>query len=104
MNTLEQTLERMLDLASETPGKPVATRLRGGLHIRMTARNGILNLELRRDRLYPSDTEWITVLNHMPFACSYHLPERRENWVMAALIGIEPKLEGCKREQYTTPL
>jgi hypothetical protein len=92
MSALTFVLSNMLDHALVQPGEPVATKLHGGLHIRMTVdANHILLLELRREHAYPSETEWKTTLKYLPFQASA-IPTLKTPYTLTARMVITPGL------------
>jgi hypothetical protein len=88
---LTTILTNLFDHAQILPGHEVKHRFTNGLVITMIVSQFVLNLSLSRRSVYPSITEWWTVLQHMPFPCSVHSHIKEPN-TLTALIPIHPKL------------
>jgi len=80
MSKLHDILEDQHISARADPGKTIVRRLYGGLRIEMTSFTVGLNTEIRlgitRDDKYPSDQEWKTICDHLPFWSEQKNPER----------------------------
>lgn len=92
---LDRILTNLIESAKET-GREAKTKLAGGLIVTVRLEDDCnLRLILRRSTVYPSLTEWRTVLNHLPWPCSAD-PQLLENNSMSARIKIQPELFAWK--------
>lgn len=80
MSKLNEILEDQHAEARKDPGRTIVRRLYRGLRVEMTAFTLGLNTEVRlsitRDDVFPSDQEWKTVCNHLPFWAEQQNPQR----------------------------
>jgi len=88
---LTNILAYLFDHAQVLPGHETIHRFTNGLVVTMTIHQSGLRLSLHRRSIYPSETEWKTVLNHMPFPCD-SLPHLQYPNTLSSLIPIHPKL------------
>ena len=89
---LDKVLSRLFESAQSKPKSVVKTKLKGGLIITMTVVNDcVLDLSIRRESVYPSAREWVTVLDHMPWPCQAR-PTMTSDNKMTASLAIHPKL------------
>lgn len=109
MSKLRSTLATLFQHALLNPGQPIKTKLKNGLVICLTAtmpnlgstglihppKNNYLILNLHRAKVYPSATEWNTVLNHFPFLTGAAVPTKLTNngtFTFRAAIPIQERL------------
>lgn len=80
-NYLRRRLAEIYQKARENPGEAQRIKLGRGLRIDAIIDNeGAFRLQISRKSLYPSDTEWNTVLKNLPFeAMNANQPERFEH-------------------------
>lgn len=64
---LRPFLQAMLDDAVRKPGGVVRKRFTKGLHIALMVTEKSVQISLSRDKVYPSEREWQTVLAHFPY-------------------------------------
>jgi len=57
-------------------GKPARRRLNQGLHVSILQRPNAYTLIISRDKVYPSEQEWKTVLKHWPYHVEHIQPSR----------------------------
>lgn len=62
--------KRLAELYEKTrrfPGEPQRIHLKGGLRIdAIIGKDGMFRLQISREKVYPSDTEWKTILANLP--------------------------------------
>ena len=66
-------------------------KLKNGLTIELFPLSNSYILMLSREDVYPSDTEWQTVINNFPYSIGVTSFERQERWGKYNLIGNIPK-------------
>ena len=64
---LQGVLKRLIESAMENQGEAVQHRCTNNLQIDLRIMGGVAILLISRSSVYPSETEWRTVLRHMPF-------------------------------------
>lgn len=64
---LRQLLQAMLDEASRNEGTVVKRNLKKNLHLAMVMSKSDVQLSISRDTVYPSVSEWKTVLANFPY-------------------------------------
>jgi hypothetical protein len=74
MPTLKKVLRDLLNAAAKQPGVLQPAKLQGGLRLAAKIDDGKTYLKVGRDRTYPSDGEWDTVMRSLPYtlAKKYH--------------------------------
>lgn len=84
MEPVDSRLGKILHMlfadATRSPGKPQRVDLFGGLHLAMIIEiDNFFRMQLHREGVYPSDTEWKTTLAHMPVHLPAQTPEMFEH-------------------------
>jgi len=64
---LRQLLQSMLDEASRSEGTVVKRKLKENLHLAIVITKKDVQLSISRDKVYPSVSEWKTVLANFPY-------------------------------------
>lgn len=64
---LRQLLKGMLDEASRNEGTMVKRKLKENLHIALVMTKKDVQVSISRDKVYPSVSEWKTVLANFPY-------------------------------------
>jgi len=77
---LDFVLAQLLDQAGLHPGQVQEHKLKSGLTVKMNCEiDGTTRLLLAREKVYPSDTEYATILAHWPYDISLDVvPEKFE--------------------------
>lgn len=68
MSKLQKLLEDQLADAKKNAGRKIVRKLPGGLRIEIECVSNDVRLTLTRDSQYPSIQEWLTVIDHFPYA------------------------------------
>lgn len=76
MNKLEQILSDAFQSAYMREKVPQKRKLKNGLHVTITSHSQGVTLELSRDQVYPSMSEWITVCNNFPYFVGRQKPHK----------------------------
>jgi len=71
---LTQLINQMIDETHQ--GKPAKRALKQGLHVSILQRPNAFTLIIARDKVYPSEQEWKTVLKHWPYHVEHVEPSR----------------------------
>lgn len=86
---LQQIITQMLQMAKET-GAVQRRKLKSGLHITIIQSTTHWKLILWRDKVYPSEQEWETVLKHWAYPIEMIKPEPHVHGDVKTLRGEVP--------------
>jgi len=86
---LKETLAGAL-FVSETTGREREIRLARGLVVAVRAGRKTTRLRLKRPGVYPSATEWQTVIDHLPYPVGEVVPEPGMDGLLYMLTGSWP--------------
>ena len=77
---LDFVLDQLVEQAGLNPGKVQEHKLKSGLTVKVNCEiDGTTRLLLAREKVYPSDTEYATILAHWPYDISLDVvPEKFE--------------------------
>ena len=94
---LATILNNMIATAQREPGRLQTKKLDKGLRITMVVQTSTtapdtLTLNLNRPTVYPSASEWITVLAAMPWPVGHQTAQRAANYTLTSSFVIYPKL------------
>ena len=93
---LASILSSMLAEAQSQPGRLQTKTLKKGLRITMVdvtiQGKESVTLSLNRVNVYPSASEWITVLDAMPWPVGHRSAQRGPNYALTTTFEIHPKL------------
>jgi hypothetical protein len=94
---LASILNNLLAAAIKEPGRLATKKLGKGLRITMVVSQSTtapdkVKLSLNRPDVYPSPSEWITVLAAMPWPVGHQMAQRGPNYSLEATFIIYPKL------------
>lgn len=65
---LSHLLARLFAQAQANPGKPQRTELPSGMRVDVIyGLDGCIRMQISREKVWPSDTEWNTTVKHLPF-------------------------------------
>ena len=73
MSQLQATLTRMLDDGRQRMHIPQNRKLQNGLHVSIIVYKKGVTLTISREKVYPSEQEWRTILKHFP----YYVPTQK---------------------------
>lgn len=77
MSKLTLLLEDQLAEARTNAGRKIVRRLPGGLRIEIECVSNDVRLTLTRDDTFPSIQEWLTLIDHFPYAVPKSMPEHK---------------------------
>jgi hypothetical protein len=78
MDKLKAIMNTMIERAQGEPCKPIVTDLGHGLRIHLIYQDDALKLYLSRIGVYPSNQEWITVLQSIGYQSSLFAQGKKE--------------------------
>ena len=82
MATLKFKIRDLLNAAEHASGEKRWVKLDGGLVLECKIESGLVHFQARRQSVYPSTDEWLTLFRHwpVPMASPEFKTARREGW------------------------
>lgn len=112
MALLKKIMRDLLSDAAKQPGVFQPAKQEGGLRMAVKVDGGVTSLKIGRDRVYPSDREWETVLRMLPYTAPVKRPQGRgvgadgRRWLWAKwptpvqlALGLETRVQADEEEQ-----
>jgi len=76
---LSHRLAELFAWCQQHPGKPKRIELPGGMRVdAILGLDAVMRMQISREGMWPSDTEWETTIRHLPFEVETGEPERFE--------------------------